>query len=593
MYTCLPWCEREVIAVQKNWQWLGSILIVGTTTFSTLMTPVLAQPQLSLVPPGAMDIELNSSSPSDQEITKDRFSEFAPTPAVETLANLTELSYVPSNDPDATQASLFPAITPEGEPTPINTADNWLQAENIPITSTQENSVSLAPSASVLLPAKTDYRFGDIVVFSEKLDSQLSLQDLQAPTLQAQNIDNLQAQTVDPPSSAGDPSLQANRPRFSQPLADLAPSGNPSMGFNARPFSDQINVDELITLAEEDKTAQITLPRYVPRVPLDAPTPPEPDLPEPPTSPLPPNVPKEVGQKILDIIIEGLLDHGASKYPFIINTSDLLTINPTSFRPSQFNTYFNFSLDLDDFDRFNPMTEDAFSDPVWKDFTTSVYPSDQQFYWILNGNRVVIESNGAHLNNRYQGIVFNRTIQQQATSRFRLFGRQSVAALPQPLSTLLGTEQAGKFQILSGIAQFVLPRDLSQDPDLQVNFTLNNFDGQGNDFSRIVRIDDIAKGKTSNVDGGGAFFANLEANNAPQFLQGSSTTNLQSLLHNGVQFRPGAIVPLENLQAIGVTPGEFFSGQGFRFNPNNSSAPGIKTLQLNASDNNDLVKLLS
>jgi hypothetical protein len=71
------------------------------------------------------------------------------------------------------------------------------------------------------------------------------------------------------------------------------------------------------------------------------------------------------------------------------------------------------------------------------------------------------------------------------------------------------------------------------------------------------------------------------------------TKNFQGLLNNGTPYQIGATVPKANLEAIGVQIPDFFS-TGFVFNkPAYSSYPGIKVLQLNKSDNNDLVALMS
>ena len=48
--------------------------------------------------------------------------------------------------------------------------------------------------------------------------------------------------------------------------------------------------------------------------------------------------------------MRNLLDNSASRYPFFVNTSDKLIINPRNFQPSKFNLYSNFGVDLDKFE---------------------------------------------------------------------------------------------------------------------------------------------------------------------------------------------------------------------------------------------------
>jgi len=686
----------------KSLSWLCFQLVLVTVTLCCLLqaiaTPVSAQPELTLVPPEALDAELHTS-PAVLE-SQDTFSEFITKSTMESQAVLTESNYTPDSSLKLTENWLSPDVRPvRGPDLGVNGRVDLMQSWQIeergtsssPVANVQPLNQSSSPTAvpptpqeeqltDVRLLEETDYDFGEptpTIPELDKLSRAVSTTTATEPAIAAPVLAKIEVTVVTPETSddrGTTPSLESQDKfsEFTPPLAvetqaspqefryspdnrlELAPNwlsadvtSRVELGVNGRidlvqswqmeqssisttvtktataaltpsqnlaplpvprlvpgsnsqilrsnelPFGSQANLEEIVTLAEEQTTAQISPPRYIPEVPLEAPTPPESETQEAPASPLPPNVPREVGQKILDIIIENLLDNGAGKYPFIINTSDLLTINPASYTPSKFNTYLNFALDLDDFSSLNPITEEAFSDPVLKNLSASVYPDDQQFYWILSGNRVVIETNGAHFNTGYQGIVFSRAIQQRASSTFSLFGQQAVWALPQTLGSLTGTEGADNLKILSGVAQIVLPSNLTLDPDLQVNFTLNNFDGQGNNFNKIVRFDDVNKANTSDLEGGGAFFTNLDADNAPRFLQAFPTVNIQALLNNGVQFRRGETVPLENFQAMGITVGEFFSGQGFRFNNPLASAPGIKTLQLNASDNNDLVKLLS
>ncbi|MEB3190099.1 MAG: hypothetical protein VKL42_07125 [Snowella sp.] len=403
------------------------------------------------------------------------------------------------------------------------------------------------------------------------------------------------APTVSPESESSPNILPPSR--LSLPTAPTVPRLNPTQPGNIaprdnRPLDTGSNTQELLNLVEESQNASPSRPpSYVPVVPKEQPQPPSPMPKESSVSPLPPNVPKEMGWQILDIIIENLITDAANKYPFLVNTSDLLTINPNSFNPQKANNYLNVSLDLDNFSSVSSTSTEAFSDPILSNLTMSSYPSKTQFYWILSGNRVVIETQGGHFNIGYQGRYFSRSFLQRATSSFGLFGQQAVFAIPQPLSSLIGTEKGVSF--FSGVAQFSLPTNVALNTGLEIQFNLLNVDGQGTNMTKIVRVDNINKATTNEKEGGGSYFVNLDASNAPRFLQAFPTVNLQAFLANGLHWRRGETVAVEDFARIGITVGDPFSGQGFRFDQPVSSNPGLKTLQLNATDNNDLVRLLS
>ena len=440
---------------------------------------------------------------------------------------------------------------------------------------------------------------GDSFSFSSTLESLLE----DSFFLDLENIvfgDRVQLPFATPvaPASKSPPTLSPSS-QLPLPIAPAVPRPNPVqpggiVSGDNRPLDTGSNAQELLNLVEESQNASPPqTPSYVPVVPLEKPQLPDSPPKESSVSPLPPNVPKEVGWQILDIIIENLITDAASKYPFLVNTSDLLTINPNEFNPQKANTYVNTRLDLDDFSDVSDTSTEAFSDPVLSNFTVSGYPNRQQFYWILPGNRVVIETEGGHFNIGYQGRDFSRSFSQRATSRFGLFGQQAIFALPQSLSSLIGTEKGSGVQFLSGIAQFSLPTNVALNTGLEMQFNLLNTDNQGTDVTKIVRVDNINKATTSDREGGGSSFTNLDASNAPRFLQSFPTVNLQGFLANGLQWQRGEIVSLEDFARMGITTGDPLTGQGFQFDQTLSSKPGIKTLQLNANDNNDLVRLLS
>lgn len=76
------------------------------------------------------------------------------------------------------------------------------------------------------------------------------------------------------------------------------------------------------------------------------------------------------------------LNSTSQRYPFIVNPTDNLTFEPQLFRPFRDEEY--STLDL----RF------AEDNPVLNKFTFAHFPKGDQFYWLLPGNRVVIETQG-------------------------------------------------------------------------------------------------------------------------------------------------------------------------------------------------------
>ncbi|NEP27332.1 hypothetical protein, partial [Moorena sp. SIO3I6] len=80
--------------------------------------------------------------------------------------------------------------------------------------------------------------------------------------------------------------------------------------------------------------------------------------------------------------ISDVITQSATKYPWIINPTDKLTFDPTSFRPNKNDNYLETEL------RF------ADDNPILNRFTFANFPKDSQFYWVLDGNTVVIETQG-------------------------------------------------------------------------------------------------------------------------------------------------------------------------------------------------------
>ncbi|MFO5494801.1 MAG: hypothetical protein ACLBM6_20215, partial [Cuspidothrix sp.] len=328
----------------------------------------------------------------------------------------------------------------------------------------------------------------------------------------------------------------------------------------------------------------------------------EPNLPivpkEVPSLPIPDDKPDEKpalapeqNKQVLRILIRNLLENSASRYPFFVNTSDKLIINPRNFQPSKFTFYSNLGFNLDKFEPGNAFQKEQFSDPLIKSANISIYPDDEQFYWVLDGNRVVIETQGNHLNFGYQGNSYQQKLRQFAQVSTSFWGVQTAFGLPSVLADLVGDKKLNDVKIISAAAEIVLPPGV-QLPD-NASFNLNITRSDGSSFQKIILLNDTDKATTDELLGGGTWFSNLDATNAPKFLQGFPTVNLQPLLNNGVKLEAGSIIPRENLIAAGLTLGDFFTGQGYSFKGPITSLPGIKTLQVNQMDNNDLLAVLS
>lgn len=368
-------------------------------------------------------------------------------------------------------------------------------------------------------------------------------------------------------------------------------------------YNDEINLDSsfinkkvLIQAQTIQNQAQLNpvepnvpvVPQEIPSVPIPEEKPEE--KPEKKPEDKPELTPAE-NKKVLRTLMRNLLDNSASRYPFFVNTSDKLIINPRNFQPLKFEFYSDFSFDLDKFKAGNSFQEGEFSDLIIKSANISFYPEDEQFYWVLDGNRVVIETEGRHFNVGYQGRSNQQKIRQLAKVSTVFWGVQSVFGLPNIFEDLVGDKNLDDVNIISGAAEIVLPNGASLADNASLNIKITRPDDSF--IEKFIPLDDTRKATTNALQGGGSFFGNLDAKNAPKFLQGFPTVNLQPLLNNGVKLEVGSIIPRENLEAAGLTLGDFFTKQGFAFNNPISSLPGIKTLQLDQSDNDDIVAVLS
>ncbi|RMF27553.1 MAG: hypothetical protein D6756_01725, partial [Cyanobacteria bacterium J083] len=225
------------------------------------------------------------------------------------------------------------------------------------------------------------------------------------------------------------------------------------------------------------------------------------------------------------------------------------------------------------------------------DWQFSYYPESQQFFWILENNTLVFESGGWHYNSNYQGQSTQIKRQQTAKVATNFWGVQTAWALPSDLSDLIGKRDDVRISLITG--EITSPQ-INSSSELTLEIDPSVVPGD-----TIILFDEPGKGDTYSRLGGGSSFSNLDADNAPLFLQGFPTVNLQELVKNGVPLEAGTVIPPQNLKAAGIKWGDFFTGQGFEFKQDFSSLPGVKTLRLDVlplakeRPNPDLVSILS
>ncbi|MGI0492547.1 hypothetical protein ACN4EG_12235 [Alkalinema pantanalense CENA528] len=231
-----------------------------------------------------------------------------------------------------------------------------------------------------------------------------------------------------------------------------------------------------------------------------------------------------------------------------------------------------------------------------KDFSMTSFAPDQQLYWILPGNRIVMETQGWVGDFDYLGRATDTVIEQKFKVTQALWGMQAVWMLPQPLIDLIDQEGAENNSILSISGEV---NNLDGANVSSIDLDANGFlSGQtvGQTANRnapiIVRPPRPGEASTYNPEGGGSLFDSLLPVNTPRILQAFPSTNLQVLLEGDGLFE-GAQIDAALLERAGISFGNPFTGEGFAFNPETTSLPGIKTLQRDQFDNYDLLNVLS
>lgn len=288
---------------------------------------------------------------------------------------------------------------------------------------------------------------------------------------------------------------------------------------------------------------------------------------------------KKQPQAIQKTIILDALTFSADKYPWIVNPTDNLTFSTELFKPNKNENY----IDTDIRVRFSGENQ------IIDKFTYAKFPKTDQFYWVLDGNRIVVETKGSQAGIIYQGRQTHTYITQNVTSQQAFWGLQTLFAIPADFQNLFGDVDTQNFSITSIVGQLV---NLEGIPAGRV--TINSGIDSNNPNVTVLRnpIPAIGSGSTLSINGGQALFQALDAVNAPKILQGFPTTNIQPLLDDGnVKLKIGEIIPNSALEATGISWGNILTGKGFGFNAPISSLPGIKVAQLGKFDNYDLLNV--
>jgi hypothetical protein len=225
------------------------------------------------------------------------------------------------------------------------------------------------------------------------------------------------------------------------------------------------------------------------------------------------------------------------------------------------------------------------------DLTVADFPKSQQLYWILPGNRIVMETKGWVGEVDYQGRATDTTIVRQFKTSQVLWGLQSAWLLPQPLQDLVSQDKFQNNSSILTVAGEVVNPDVANNVAINLDIIPNPRSNEISSSIAPIQTPRIGTASTSSSQGGGSLFSLLEAANAPLVLQAFPTNNMQVLLEGEGLFQ-GARVSPTLLTKAGITFGNPFTGEGFEFQPELTSQPGIKVAKPDQFDNFDLLNVL-
>ena len=392
------------------------------------------------------------------------------------------------------------------------------------------------------------------------------------------------ASSIPPHSTAAPPELEIPTPAATV-LDPVSPSPSPSIPQNSLPLNSSADVGPWALSSAErlafdpidgglPSPADVSSPAPVTGAPLAQQPEDVFEVPEPPDSesseealPEPPQPAQAIDQQIL----LNALTFSAIKYPWTINPSDRISLRPTEFRPNQFEVYTHTDLRI------------AEENPVLNQLTVAHFPQRSQFYWVLDQNRVAIDTKSIQGGLIYQGQSTDTQFSQTATLSQSFLGLQLLVTLPNTLEELVGTADISNFAVSTTVGELITPLGIPAGDVIINNSAVR---------SPTARILDLSSASTPSPTGGGDLFANLEAVNTPQILQGFPTNNLQPLLAGGtVSLTEGATIPPAALAAAGITFGDPITGAGFDFTAPISSLAGVRVGQPGGGFNDDLLNL--
>ncbi|MBW4611819.1 MAG: hypothetical protein KME21_00755 [Desmonostoc vinosum HA7617-LM4] len=277
-------------------------------------------------------------------------------------------------------------------------------------------------------------------------------------------------------------------------------------------------------------------------------------------------------------VVLDALTSSASKYSWIVNPTDNLTFNAQSFKPNEDENYIETEINI----------RESQESQIIDKFTYANFPKNDQFYWVINNNRLVFETIGSQAGVIYQGRETDTYITQNVTSSQSFWGLQTLVSLPSDFEALDG-EVDSNLSIVSIAGQVINPQNI---PAGRVVIN-SGVDLQSANVTVLEnRTPIIGSGSTYSPDGGEALFQALDASNTPQIIQGFPTIDLKPLLDDGnTRLREGEIIPNNVLEAAGIFWGDIITGEGFGFSAPVTSSPGIKIAQRSKFDNYDLLNI--
>ncbi|MGQ9865087.1 MAG: hypothetical protein ACUVSQ_02190 [Pseudanabaenaceae cyanobacterium] len=293
--------------------------------------------------------------------------------------------------------------------------------------------------------------------------------------------------------------------------------------------------------------------QVAPQLPVDPGRIPEQILRETPPVAPPPEPEGDASQRALA--------NTAQRYPWIVNPSDRLTFSPSEFNPERGESYLNVDL------RF------ARQNPNFLKFTYGFFPREDQLYWVLPGNRVVLETKGWQGGFLYRGEGQEARVRQRIEQRRAITGVQTVTTLPENFAELAG----------EGLSVMAMAARIENPPGIPA--PVPTLPPLPNSTPVTPGV-----GNTNSPTGGVVNFDRVAATNVPQVLQGFPTNNLQGLFE-GIPLRRGQTVSEAALNLYGLgwnqPPPETTPLSEF------TSLPGVKILQPEGFENRDLLKLLT